>query len=134
MIYLLDTDHVSELQGGGGAGRRLVARLRLAALDDYGTTIVTFEEQMRGRLAQVAASPNAASYAALNATFRFYSSLAVWQYGSEAEGQYGAWKQAKLRVKTQDLKIAAIAFAAGATLLTRNTRDFVPIPGLLIED
>lgn len=36
--------------------------------------------------------------------------------------------------RVQVLKVAAIAFAAGATLLTRNTRDFAPIPGLLIED
>ena len=56
MIYPLDTDHVSELQGAGDLKRRLLARLRRVAPDDYGTTIITFEEQMRGRLAQAAAT------------------------------------------------------------------------------
>jgi tRNA(fMet)-specific endonuclease VapC len=33
-----------------------------------------------------------------------------------------------------DLKIAAIALAHTATLVTRNTRDFEKIAGLKIED
>ena len=36
------------------------------------------------------------------------------------------------RYGTQDLKIAAVCLAHGATLLTRNTVDFQKIPGLLI--
>ena len=134
MIYLLDTDHVSELQGRGAAGQRLAACLRHVPPDDYGTTIITFKEQVRRRLAQVAASPNAVTYAALHITFQFYSSLALWQFSDAAEQQFAAWKQAKMRVGTQDLKIAAIAYTTGATLLTRNLRDFLPIPGLLAED
>ena len=85
MIYLLDTDHVSELQSTSTAGNRLRVRLGRVAPDDYGTSIITFEEQMRGRLAQVAASGRVATqsvamYALLNSTFRFYQKLAVWQY------------------------------------------------------
>ncbi len=55
-MYLLDTDHVSELQSNTKAGRSLSARLGQIAPDDYGTTIIIFEEQMHRRLAQVAAS------------------------------------------------------------------------------
>jgi predicted nucleic acid-binding protein len=33
-----------------------------------------------------------------------------------------------------DLKIASIALASGATLLTRNTKDFAGVPGLRIDD
>ena len=61
MIFLLGTDHVSALQPGGDASRRLRANLSRIPADDYGTTIITSEEQIRGRLAQVAASPSAAS-------------------------------------------------------------------------
>ena len=138
MIYLLDTDHLSELQGGATAGRHLALRLSRVAPDDYGTTIVTFEEQIRGRLAQVAASKAAALdvafYARLNGTLRFYQSIAVWQYTQEAAQRCEALRSAKIRVGTQDLKIACIALSAGATLLTRNTRHFAQIPNPLIED
>ena len=140
MIYLLDTDHISELQGSAVAGRRLIARLGRIAPDDYGTTIVTFEEQIRGRLAQAAVSKATAAasdvvfYARLNNTLRFYHNIAVWQYTQEATLRYEALRAAKVRVGTLDLKIAAIALSAGATLLTRNVRDFAQVPNLLLED
>jgi len=138
MIYLLDTDHVSALQGSAEAGYRLAARLSQIALDDYGTTIITFEEQMRGRLAQVAASgraahQNVAFYTLLNSTLRFYYNIAVWQYTDAAAQQVGALRDAGVRVGTQDLKIAGIALSSGATLLTRNVRDFGKVSGLLLE-
>ena len=139
MIYLLDTDHVSDLQSLSQAGRRLAIRLRRVPPDDYGTSIISFEEQMRGRLTQVASSGPASSqsvffYALLNTTLRFYSNIAVWQYSEAAIQRLEVLLRAKPRVGTQDLKIASVALAAGATLLTRNTRDFAKIPGLLSED
>ncbi len=139
MIYLLDTDHISELQGIAVAGSRLVARLSRIAPDDYGTTIITFEEQIRGRLAQAAMSKSAAAldvtfYARLNGTLRFYQNIAVWQYTQEAAARCETLRSAKIRVGTQDLKIASIALSAEAILLTRNARDFAQIPDLRVED
>ena len=43
-------------------------------------------------------------------------------------------RQARLRVGTMDLKIAAIAISRDAVLLTRNRVDFERIPGLRFED
>jgi len=138
MIYLLDTDHISELQGIAVAGRRLIARLGRVAPDDYGTTIVTFEEQVRGRLAQAASArtieASVTFYARLNGILRFYQNIAVWQYTEEAALRFEALRSAKIRVGTQDLKIASVALSTGATLLTRNTKDFAQVPNLLLED
>jgi tRNA(fMet)-specific endonuclease VapC len=40
----------------------------------------------------------------------------------------------RLGVKTMDLKIASIALRNGATLLSRNLKDFERVPGLNAED
>ena len=55
-------------------------------------------------------------------------------YVADAAAQFTQWKAAKVRVGTQDLKIAAIAFVNGATVSTRNTRHFSKISSLLIAD
>jgi predicted nucleic acid-binding protein len=39
----------------------------------------------------------------------------------------------RVRVSTHDLRIAAVAVANSATLVSRNRRDFELIPGLSVE-
>ena len=51
-----------------------------------------------------------------------------------ARTQFDQLVGAKLNVKHNDLRIAAIAVQLGATVVTRNRRDFARVPGLLIED
>lgn len=50
--------------------------------------------------------------------------------------RYGRPKKIKpnLNVGGNDLRIAAIALEMGATVVTRNTRDFGRVPGLRIVD
>jgi tRNA(fMet)-specific endonuclease VapC len=47
--------------------------------------------------------------------------------------QFHQLHQQRLRIGTQDLRIAAIALANGCILITRNRRDFERAPGLGIE-
>lgn len=138
MIYQLDTDHVSVIQRGGASAAPLQARLHCLAPDDYGTAIITYEEQCRGWLALIgrARTPaeRLAAYARLAVSLRYFSRIAVWDYTPDAEANFTRLQSAKLHVGTKDLLIAAVALANNATLLSRNLRDFARVPGLRVED
>lgn len=73
-------------------------------------------------------------YSRLRATLRFYSKVAVWDYDMAADAIFVALVKAKVRVGTKDLRIACIALANNATLLTRNTQDFARVPNLRLAD
>lgn len=47
---------------------------------------------------------------------------------------YKEMKRQKIRIGTQDLKIASIVLSQQGILVTRNRKDFEKIPNLLIED
>ncbi|MBC8138044.1 MAG: type II toxin-antitoxin system VapC family toxin [Fibrella sp.] len=65
----------------------------------------------------------------------FFSGIAVVEYDARADAQFVSLKQiVKNKVGMKDPRIAAIVLAHGTTLLTRNTRDFGKIPGLLFAD
>lgn len=136
MIYLLDTNHVSVLQRGGEQATFLLGRLRRLSPDDYGTTIVTYEEQCRGRADKIhqarSGKERLDAYFRLSESLRFFSRIAVWDYTSMAETHFLALSTLQLGMK--DRLIASIALANDATILTRNLQDFRKIPGLRFED
>jgi tRNA(fMet)-specific endonuclease VapC len=43
-------------------------------------------------------------------------------------------REKKIRIGTQDLRIASVALANNATMVTRNRQDFISVPSLKIED
>jgi tRNA(fMet)-specific endonuclease VapC len=53
-MVLLDSDHMSLLQRGGEPGQRIKQRLGHLPPDEVATTIINYEEQMRGWLARLA--------------------------------------------------------------------------------
>jgi tRNA(fMet)-specific endonuclease VapC len=137
-MLVLDTDHVVEYQRGASAeSHRLQQRLESAA-EPYATTIVTVEEMMRGWMAAVRRihDPHRqiSAYANLRRLFRFFATWQVLDWNDAAADKYDALKSNRIRVGTMDLKIASIALANDATLLTRNTNDFARVPGLRIAD
>ena len=134
-LWILDTDHVSLFQ----TGHPLIIK-RVQSLDPnaIAVTIVTVEEQMYGRLNRIrrAKSPEdlRLAYFNLNRTLDYFQTINVLDFDRAAADCYQEIIGQKLRVGTQDLKIAAITLSRQAIVVTRNYRDFGKIPGLQIED
>ena len=129
---------MTALERGGTRGATLRMRLSQIAKDDYGTSIISFEEQMRGRLSRVrdAITPSSQvePYRLLHETLKIYTTIAIWNYTEEAVEMFTLLRQRKIKGKTQDLQIAAIALANDAAVLTANTNHFTHIPHLQVEN
>jgi tRNA(fMet)-specific endonuclease VapC len=134
-IHLLDTDHVSLFLRGN---QQVTAAVRARPADELGVTIVTAEEQLRGRLAQIARSRSGPdrvrAYAYLHESLSYFAAVQIYDYDEAAEQRYQALRQTRLRIGAQDLKIAAVALATGAILVTRNSRDFAQVHHLVLQD
>jgi tRNA(fMet)-specific endonuclease VapC len=138
-MIVLDTDHLSELQRPQSRRRvRLVERLELHADRVSATTIVSVEEQFRGRLATINSRPagieQVTPYLELNELLRFFIGWIVLRFDPTAVGLYQGLRASKVRVGTMELKIAAIVLAHNGTLLSANLRDFRQVPNLPVED
>ena len=133
--YVLDTDHVTlHFRGHSHVGQKLT----LIPPDEIATTTITAEEQLRGRLAQIKKASTAEALAMAHHRFRqaIYdlAKLNILEFDSAAIAILGDLKRQRPRVGSQDLRIAAIAIANGAIVVTRNRVDFEQIAGLKIED
>ena len=133
--YVLDTDHVS-LQERGHASLR--AFLEAVSPDQIGVTVISAEETLRGRLAVLSRARDSASrlhaYRKFREALDFYRRIPLLDYDDSAERQFLALRAARIRIGTQDLKIAAICLSRTVTLVTRNQVDFARVPGLHLED
>jgi tRNA(fMet)-specific endonuclease VapC len=134
-MYVLDTDHVSLYQQGNAL---IGERLKNLAPNQLATTIVSYEEQVSGRLAVARRAQTVEArvegYRWLQFTLDFYCRMPVLQFNRTAGTLLRRLQQMKLRVGTKDLLIGAIALANNATLLTRNYQDFQKLSGLKMED
>ncbi len=137
-MVFLDSDHMSLIERGGAESQRIRARLRTVPLDDVATTIISYEEQTRGWLARIAQVSTAEQqifrYGELLRQLRNYCDIAIVPYDAKAAQIYEDLRRQRIRIGTQDLKIAAITLANDALLLTRNTQHFAKVPNLKHED
>lgn len=101
-------------------------------------TIISFEEQIRGRLARVRAARNPAEeverYSKLHETLTYFMQILVLPFDETAATFFRRFQQQRIRIGTQDLRIASIALANNCTVITRNRRDFERVPELTIAD
>jgi tRNA(fMet)-specific endonuclease VapC len=133
--FVLDTDHFSLLQHKHPIVlQRVVAR----APGELAITVITAEEQLRGWLAVIRQHAQTDrqiwAYQGLQETLRGFNRFTLLPFEHAANDQLVRLRQQRLRIGSQDLRIAAIVLNLGATLVTRNQRDFGQVPGLAIED
>lgn len=133
-IYIFDTDHLSLY---GRNHPNLISTL-LNHKIQLTTTAINVDEQLRGRLAQVAEareeSVKSHAYYRLIETVMLLSEFNILQYDENAQEIYQKLRNQSIRIGTQDLRIASITLANQGIILTRNRRDFEKVPGLMIQD
>ena len=137
-MILLDTDHLSILTDLRAAGNSaLVRRLELSA-EPLGIPVVAAEEQCKGWLAKIARTRDIhqqiSPYRRLAELFDFLAEWDIISLTEPAADLFAQLRRQKLRVGSQDLKIAAITITEDALLLSANLRDFQKAPGLRVEN
>ncbi len=133
-LWIFDTDPATLFQQGHP---QIVQRVSEVNPKDIAITIVTFEEQMYGRLNRIRRATSGdeiiSAYASLRKTINYLTDFELLDFDRDAENFYREFLRQKIRVGTEDLRIAAIALSKSGILLTRNRRDFERIPGLRFE-
>lgn len=134
-LYILDTDSVTFQQAGR---ETIIHRLQSIPADSVYTTVITVYEQIRGRLAAINRAQEGRdlvrAYERLQATLRYFSLVNVLPFTSVAAQRLEKLRAEKVRIGTQDLRIAAIVLSVNGILITSNRRDFDKVPELIIED
>lgn len=134
-LRIRDTDTLSLIQR-----RHPVVTKRLQALPprEVVITIITYEEQMRGWLAQIRSTSKleklAAVYERFQSAVRALNEIEILPFNADCAQSVRRLQRLRLRIGTADLRIAAIALTRESILVTANTRDFSMIPGLALED
>jgi tRNA(fMet)-specific endonuclease VapC len=139
MIVILDTDLLTILQRQADPEfSRLRLKLQSLPPEKICTTIINFEEQIRGWLLFISDSKlkhqEIFAYKRLHSLIGFFNEFTLLNYDAAAAEQFTKLRQLRLKIGTMDLKIAAIAISINALLLSRNLKDFHKISGLRVED
>jgi tRNA(fMet)-specific endonuclease VapC len=137
-MYILDTDHISLIQRNGEDGKRILAKLAIINTFEVFVTVITYEEQVKGRLSVLAKAKTldeqVFAYKCLQQLAIDYQSISIIPFSDAAALEHQRLRKAYPRLGNMDLKIAAISLTSNALLLTRNRSDFSQIIELRIDD
>jgi tRNA(fMet)-specific endonuclease VapC len=133
--YVFDTDILTLYQEGHPEVCRRSAAHRP---EEPATTIISVEEQLLGWITMLRRAKDretlARLYQRLTDTVVFLARMPISSFTEPAIARYEALRAMKLNIGGMDLRIASIVMEEESILVTRNTRDFQRIPGLVIED
>jgi tRNA(fMet)-specific endonuclease VapC len=134
-IYILDTDAVTAWQLHPEAVEPYLMQI---PSNQRATTIITVEEELRGRLAFIARAKEpeivARAYHYLLQEVSWFSCINILPFTDTVVTIFRELRRQGLRIGTLDLRIAAIALTLNGIVVTRNRRDFIQVPGLVIEN
>jgi tRNA(fMet)-specific endonuclease VapC len=135
-VFILDTDAITRHQN---AHTVLSARVSSTPPTQLFTTSVTVEEQLKGRLSYLNTHRNdprksAQGHAALVRTVYYFNQWNILLFDEETDTIFRQLRLQRIRIGSQDLRIAAIALLHGFTVVTSNTRDFAQVSNLKVED
>jgi tRNA(fMet)-specific endonuclease VapC len=135
-VFIFDTDAITHDQN---AHPILRAKVNSTPRAQLFTTSVTVEEQLRGRLAYIstyrhAPARAAQGHVALIQTISYFGKWNILTFHEAADTIFRQLRTQRIRIGSQDLRIAAIALLYGFTVVTSNVRDFSHVPGLHVED
>ena len=138
-MILLDTDHLSALKyRSHPRAIRLWKRIHAQPPGTVATTVIGYEEQVRGWLAAISRFPQPArqvsAYLELAALARFFAQWIIVDFDEAAAARFEELRAAKMRVGSMDLKAACVALCHDALLLSANERDYKQVPGLRFEN
>lgn len=136
-MYILDTDIVNHLHANHP---NVIAKLAALPETTAFATIVTRLEILRGRIDFVLKAADSTELQ--RAQHKLFESeallgqLTILQFDQRAGALFDRLRTLRGlgRIGRADLLIACIALAHNATLVTRNTKDFIRIPGLKLEN
>ena len=133
--YILDTDHISLFQKGHP---QITVRVQTVEPQEVGVTIISAEEQLRGWFDAIRQATSGErltwAYLGLRQAIEYFNTIRVLDFSQDALKRYLILRSSKIRIGTQDLRIAAIVLSVDGVLVTRNARDFSQVPGLKIAD
>lgn len=134
-MYILDPDTLSLYQR---EHPRVVERVSACPFADRAITVIMVDEQLTGwyTLVRKANTPDKLlhAYDSLAKAVDALCKYRVLPLAPPSLDRYEHLRSLKLGVGKMDLRIAAIALEHGATVVTRNLRDFQRVPGLAVED
>ncbi|MCF2151643.1 type II toxin-antitoxin system VapC family toxin [Desmonostoc muscorum LEGE 12446] len=105
-LWILDTDTLSLFQ----RAHPLVSQRVIAIpTEQLATTVITFEEQMYGRMNRIRRADSQESlvfaYMQLNETLKDFKTINVLDFNQESANCYAELRRQKIRIGTQDLRI-----------------------------
>jgi tRNA(fMet)-specific endonuclease VapC len=104
----------------------------------FAVPVVALEEQLRGWLTIIHRATDSrrqvGAYNRLAGLFEFFGDWEIVWFDSAAAALFDELRRRKIRVGTMDLRIAAIALAKDAPLLSADLGDFQRVPGLKVEN